>query len=386
MTTFFPSGVPTSTVTLNKNGGSGGSTSVTATFGSSMPSITVPTRTGTGNPEWTGDISSIGNEVTYGDGSYAFEGYFDDPTGGTKYYNADGTSASAWDKETNATLYAHWKSTDENFYVVGFKDGKVHLLTKYMVKPSTNMQSTDIVKDTDTVVFSSTDYWSSSASNYPYDLTTNTASITEADTPALYYAKQYGAKYGVNGTLLTKEEVDTLCGRTPDNNYVYSNYTGVTWPSWLTNQFYSDSTYGYFWLGSASGSNYVWIVYNRDSSYDIVQTSGLEYKYGIRPVIEIPVTTFFPSGVPTSTVTLNKNGGSGGSTSVTATFGSSMPSITVPTRTGTGNPEWTGDISSIGNEVSYGNGTYAFEGYFDDPTGGTKYYNADGTSASAWDK
>ena len=148
----------------------------------------------------------------------------------------------------------------EDFYVAGFKDGKVHLLTKYMVKPSTNMQSTDIVYGTDTVVFSSTNYWSSSASNYPYDLTTNTASITEADTPALYYAKQYGAKYGVNGTLLTKEEVDRIVGRTPDNKVVYSTDSVVTWPSWFNSQFYSGMSFGNFWLGSAQGSNYVWSV------------------------------------------------------------------------------------------------------------------------------
>ena len=251
------------TVTLNNNGGTGGTLSVVATLNDDMPNIaSLPTRAGTGTPGFHGDISSIGNEVLYGDGSYKFEGYFDASTGGTKYYNADGTSARAWDKETNATLYAHWKLVDESFYVAGFKNGKVQLLTKYMVKPSTLEQSTDIVNGTDTLAFSSTNYWSSSNPTYPYNLTTNTpaSNITASNTPALYYAKQYGAKYGVNGTLLTKEEVDTICGRTSSNNYFNSYDSGVTWPDWLTSPYYSNGSRGGFWLGSAQNSESVWAV------------------------------------------------------------------------------------------------------------------------------
>ena len=84
----------TYTVTLNKNNGAGGTDTVTATFGSSMPSgATAPTRTG-----------------------YTFQGYYDtsSASGGTQYYNANMTSARTWDKATDITLYARWqfKSTD----------------------------------------------------------------------------------------------------------------------------------------------------------------------------------------------------------------------------------------------------------------------------------
>ncbi len=75
----------TYTVTLDANGGSGGTASVTATYGSAMPEMTKPTREG-----------------------YTFVGYWDAPSGGTQYYKKDGTSNRAWNKAEAATLYARW--------------------------------------------------------------------------------------------------------------------------------------------------------------------------------------------------------------------------------------------------------------------------------------
>ena len=73
------------TVTLDKQSGSGGSSSVQATYNANMPSATMPTRTG-----------------------YTFQGYYDATSGGTQYYKADGSSARTWNKTSNATLYARW--------------------------------------------------------------------------------------------------------------------------------------------------------------------------------------------------------------------------------------------------------------------------------------
>ncbi len=91
------------TVTLNKQGGSGGDSSVTATYGQAMPEITPPTRAG-----------------------YIFGGYFTGTNGsGTKYYNADGSSARNYDKTSALTLYAQWTAInytiafDKNFTVTG---------------------------------------------------------------------------------------------------------------------------------------------------------------------------------------------------------------------------------------------------------------------------
>ena len=75
-----------STVTLDQQSGSGGSSSVTATYGSAMPAITKPTRRG-----------------------YTFGGYYTSANGGgTQYYTASGTSARNWDKTSATTLYAKW--------------------------------------------------------------------------------------------------------------------------------------------------------------------------------------------------------------------------------------------------------------------------------------
>lgn len=77
----------TYTVTLNPNGGSSGTSSVTATYSSAMPSATMPTRPG-----------------------YTFQGFYDtsSSTGGNQYYTLSGASARTWDKTYNATLYARW--------------------------------------------------------------------------------------------------------------------------------------------------------------------------------------------------------------------------------------------------------------------------------------
>ena len=80
------SGMPqTYNVVLNAQGGSGGAT-VVAVYDSEMPVIAAPDKPG-----------------------YLFGGYFDERNGGgTKYYNADCSSASIYRKTEGITLYALW--------------------------------------------------------------------------------------------------------------------------------------------------------------------------------------------------------------------------------------------------------------------------------------
>lgn len=75
----------TYTITFDKQNGTGGSNSVTATYDADMPTATAPTRTG-----------------------YDFAGYYDATSGGTQYYTASMASAKTWDKTSATTLYARW--------------------------------------------------------------------------------------------------------------------------------------------------------------------------------------------------------------------------------------------------------------------------------------
>ena len=74
-------------ITLSKEGGTGGDSTVFGIENDPMPEATMPTRAG-----------------------YDFNGYFTEQNGqGTKYYNADGSSAKNWDKsDVSFTLYAYW--------------------------------------------------------------------------------------------------------------------------------------------------------------------------------------------------------------------------------------------------------------------------------------
>ena len=93
------------TISFDANGGSGTTASVSATYDGNMPSI-------------TNGISRSG---------YTFTGFYDTKTGGTKYYNADGSSARTWNKAANKTLYAQWTLTPYKFdvnpqsHVTGFR-------------------------------------------------------------------------------------------------------------------------------------------------------------------------------------------------------------------------------------------------------------------------
>ena len=94
-------GVPkTSTVTLDRQGGSGGTASVTATYKSEMPAIEkLPTRKG-----------------------YTFLGYFSSAGNtGKQYYNANGNSAATCDFYAATTLYAHWQA---NTYTIEYMQNK----------------------------------------------------------------------------------------------------------------------------------------------------------------------------------------------------------------------------------------------------------------------
>ena len=86
-------------VTLDPQGGTGGSTSVTATYGQPLPSgLTAPTKPGyefrgyygIENSDWE---ESQGNDIYYG---------------GKQYYDKDMNGVEPWDKTDGGTIFAHW--------------------------------------------------------------------------------------------------------------------------------------------------------------------------------------------------------------------------------------------------------------------------------------
>lgn len=116
-------------VALKYNDGTTKGEMITATLNNAMPTVTPPTRKG-----------------------YTFRGYYDGETysqtedWANKYYNADGTSARKWDKNYNATLYAHWtaKTYTINFNTCGGRlSNKVGIRTEGGEKfiETTNNQS-----------------------------------------------------------------------------------------------------------------------------------------------------------------------------------------------------------------------------------------------------
>lgn len=100
-------------VTLNRQGGTGGTGPVTAYYGELLPSgKTAPTKAG-----------------------YKFKGYYSNENqeyaesvgqnyGGTQYYDEDMNGVEPWDKTGNTTIYAHWAPAT---YVVTFDAGSATL-------------------------------------------------------------------------------------------------------------------------------------------------------------------------------------------------------------------------------------------------------------------
>lgn len=229
------------TVNLDKEGGSGGSSSVTATYDAAMPSAgSAPTLSG-----------------------YTFGGYYGSVAGGgTQYYDATPSSAHTWNVDTDpSTIYAKWT--------------QVVTLDK-------------------------------------------------------------------NGGAADKSVTVTYHGAGT------SSFTAVTRDGYDCTGYW-DATSG----GNKIITNAGALVSYSAAVEDYINSSGKWCHSG-------GTTLYAQWSAKTYTVTLNQGDGTGGSTGVTATYGSDMPSATMPTAP-------TG---------------YTFAGYY---YGETIYYNADGSSARAWD-
>ncbi len=100
--------VNTYTVTLDNQGGTGGETSMTVTFGEKPADVSVP----------------IKEDVEHGK-LYLFEGYYAAANGaGKQYVDANGHGITEWDITSDSTLYAHYAEPDSPRHTVTYQNTK----------------------------------------------------------------------------------------------------------------------------------------------------------------------------------------------------------------------------------------------------------------------
>ena len=277
-------------VTLDQQGGSGGTASVTATYDSPMPTITVPKRAG-----------------------YTFAGYWTEVDGeGTQYYTASGAGTCDWKEIAPTTLYAHWTDAALTSAVTFGKNGGTGgsdsvQATKGQAMPAATAPTKD------GYVFDG--YWDTTKEVGKQYYDASMKSVRNWD------------KTG-NVTLWAKWVKPVACkvtfgknGGTGGDDYVTAT-TGQPMPTPRTAPKLSGWTFAGYWdtlaldeKGNAKGKQY----------YDASMKS-------VRAWDKTSATTLWAKW--TNKVTLGKNGGTGGDSYVTCTKGQPMPKRTMPTKAG----------------------------------------------------
>jgi len=310
-------------VTLNRNGGSGGTTAVFATFDSPMPTATAPTRTG-----------------------YFFNGYF---LSSVQYYTSSMASARNWDIPNSATLTASWVP---NTYIIAF-NGNGGTGTAPSNINATYDQSYQMPANTFTRAGYTFGGWNTNTSGTgtTYAAGTSYSNLTSVNGATVtLYARWIANSYTIffspeAGSVDFADAVfDSPMPTTGTNNaedgvLLFPPITGVT----ITAPTLAGFTFnGYFLSG---------VVY-----YNANMTSARNWD---RTSSETLTASWIAN---TYTVTFDKQGGTDGSNSVIATFNANMPSASAPTRSG-----------------------YTFGGYYTGTNGsGTQYYTSAMASARTW--
>jgi uncharacterized repeat protein (TIGR02543 family) len=285
------------TVTFDKQQGTTGDNSVEVTFGSAMTSADAPTRFG-----------------------YNFAGYFSQANGqGTQYYNASMNSINNWNITQNTTLFANWNA---KLIAISFNNG-------------TGASVTSAVNAT----FAQ-----------PMPAATK-PTLTGHDFMGYYtQASAQGTRYYDEdmASLLNweSETATTLFAHFTPSVYVISfNQNNGNDPSFANKSVTYNASFdalptidrtGYDfagWYDATTGGNLI----NEQTTVSIVQD-----------------TTYYARWTPmTFTITFNKDGGTGGSDSLTASYEQTLPVATIPNRSG-----------------------YTFNGYYTELNGaGIQYYS-----------
>ena len=325
-------------LTLNRNGGSGGTSSIYCYRGAKMPNISVPSRTG-----------------------YSFKGYYANSNGtGIQYYNSNGVSSSYYDYYTSKTIYAYW---DANSYTLtaNANGGSI---------PSTSGWSGTGTKSTKSVDYDSSygalptptrtgytfDGWYD-ASSGGNKVTSSTKMTTLGETIYAHWtANGYTLTMDANGGSITSSDVWTGSGtkvtKTVKYNDTYDTYVNdkgevkVGYLPTSSNISRTGYTFDNWWTSGSGGSRvYTTTVMN--------STSG---------------ATIYAHWTPNIyKITLDKQSGSGGTNEIYLKYNTAWCS----------NSSGTATITSITKPTRTG---YTFGGYYTDKNGaGTQIINASGS-------
>ena len=222
------------------------------------------------------------------------------------------------------------------------------------------------------------------STNNPYTLfTMSTYGLTQHLIQPKYIPYQVnsqGTSYHDIGYVLNNESLSTG-GSYSGRNYATNSGTSTVYAEWgndyvwlpsLSETGYNTSYTGIWQLSVAErydsiNNEAAWLrsahQYDSFSAYGLIPSSASSATYNVRgslavrPSLHLKLKSVYDS--LTTTVTLDSQSGTGGTTSVETLGNVPLPTITPPTRD-----------------------NYIFGGYFSSTNGaGTQYYNADGTSA-----
>ncbi|NCC14479.1 MAG: hypothetical protein EOM32_14035, partial [Spirochaetia bacterium] len=370
-------------VTFDKQSGTNGSDTVSATYDATMPSATAPMRTG-----------------------YTFGGYYDQANGaGTQYYTATMASVRIWDKAEATTLFAKWTAISYALTYV-LEDG-----TNNSANPgSYTVETATITLQTPTKTgYTFGGWFSGSAFTIGNEVTEILLGSTQdktlyakwtANSCAVTFDKQSGT--GGSDTVsatydatMPSAVVPTKTGYTFGGYYDQANGAGT--------QYYTDGMVSSrSWDKTEATTLYAkWTPNNYSITYDLNNGTNNRANPGSYTIETETITlqaptkigytfdgwfshsgftgsqvmaialgstgdrTLYAKWTPISyTVTFDKQSGTDGSDTVSATYDATMPLATPPMRTG-----------------------YTFGGYYDQTNGGgTQYYTAAMASTQSWDK
>lgn len=308
-------------VTLNKNGGTGGTDSVYATNDSAMPSITIPTRAG-------------------GNGNFSFMGYWDtsSTTGGTQYYNATGGSVRNWDKTgTSATLYARWRNS--LIYTRTATDFNIYTSTNSDTTSTTTVGTRDIelfstltcptVSVTLVSLIAQNDDDGSFVSGWTFSTSTRKLTVPAGTSPGLYQVDVYLSTPSSTSTypyVGEQQVIDFWVSVIKTAASEYSSITGLTYEQ------LNDFPAGSFTLSQSNLSTYFrgkGAYYNQlyNNGYSEPSTSDIEYTF-IGAIASGSQTQSYTSLATTptsrSTVSINQN-----YVIILARHGSSSQTVTI---------------------------------------------------------